>query len=259
MDTFDLNRLQQEAQLEHVEFHETLDSTNKLAAELLPDLRTLCPALVLTETQTDGRGRGSNSWWASTGALTFSLILDAKDTGLPPSRLPLLSLAVGVAVRNVIAALLPEANVQVKWPNDIMINESKVCGILTEHRSCDGQSMLIAGVGINVNNSLDGAPVDVRQRATSIHDVSGESYDLTTILIDTLNAVQAGLARLRIHPEQFMMELNQHSLLNGRLVTIEAGQKVKRGQCIEINQDGALLLETTSGPETLFAGTIIDW
>lgn len=259
MSTFDLNRIQRETCLRHVEYHGTLDSTNKLAAELLPNLQSLCPALVLTDTQTAGRGRGSNSWWANTGALTFSLVLKLEQLNLAPARLPLMSLATGVAVRNAIASLLPADSVMIKWPNDILVNESKVCGILTEQTSCDSQSVLIIGVGINVNNSLQGAPAEVRQRATSIYDITGHSYDLTTLLVNVLNAIDVSVRDLCMRPHELLAELNRRSLLNGRAVTLQVGELMSRGACSGIDENGALLLDTGSGPQAFVVGTIADW
>ena len=84
MSAFDTAQIHQQCGLKHVEFHPTLESTSKLAQELSAQLALLTPALVLAETQTAGRGRGDHSWWASDGALTFTLVLDLAATSLPP-------------------------------------------------------------------------------------------------------------------------------------------------------------------------------
>lgn len=259
MSSFDLNRLQQKTSLQHVEYHETLDSTSKLAAELLPNLLPLCPALVLSATQTAGRGRGSNSWWANTGALTFSLVVNAAQLDLASERLPLVSLATGIAVRNSIATLVPDGLVSIKWPNDVLLNERKVCGILTEQLSIEGQSALIIGVGINVNNSLQGAPDEVRQRATSMFDSTGLSIDLTDILVLILNAIDSANSDLSSRSRMLLSELNRHSILNGRLVTLQAGDELTTGQCQGIDEDGGLVLNTESGFRSMIAGTVVKW
>lgn len=259
MPSFDLNRLQQKTSLRHVEYHETLDSTNKLAAELLPNLLPLCPALVLSATQTAGRGRGSNSWWANTGALTFSLVVNVARLNLASERLSLVSLATGIAVRKSIAALVPDSVVTIKWPNDVLLNERKVCGILTEQLSVEGQSALIIGVGINVNNSLQGAPDEVRQRATSMFDSTGQSIDLTEILISILNAIDSAINDLSSRSRMLLSELNRHSILNGRLVTLQAGDELTTGQCQGIDEDGGLVLNTESGFRSMIAGTVVKW
>lgn len=259
MTSFDLNRLQHETSLQHVEYHETLDSTNKLAAELLPNLLPLCPAIVLAATQTAGRGRGSNSWWANTGALTFSVILNVDQLNLPPDRLPLVSLATGIAVRQCIAPLVPDGVVSIKWPNDVLLNERKVCGILTQQISVAGQRGLIVGVGINVNNSLQGAPDDVRQRATSVFDATGGSIDLTELLILILNAIDGSINELGARSRMLLSELNRHSILNGRTVKLATGETVISGLCHGIDEDGALVLQTDVGLNPVIAGTVLEW
>jgi BirA family transcriptional regulator, biotin operon repressor / biotin---[acetyl-CoA-carboxylase] ligase len=259
MTSFDLNRLQHETSLQHVEYHETLDSTNKLAAELLPNLMPLCPAIVLATTQTAGRGRGSNSWWANSGALTFSLILNVDQLNLRPDRLPLVSLATGVAVRQCIAPLVPDGVVSIKWPNDVLLNERKVAGILTEQISVAGLPALIIGVGVNVNNSLQGAPDDVQQRATSVFDVTGGSIDLTELLISILNAIDQSINELGGRSRMLLSELNRHSVLNGRTVKLQAGETLTTGLCHGIDEGGALVLLTDVGPTSMIAGTVLEW
>lgn len=259
MTSFDLNRLQHQTSLQYVEYHETLDSTNKMAAELLPDLLPICPAIVLAATQTAGRGRGSNSWWANTGALTFSLILNVDQLDLPPDRLPLVSLATGIAVRQCIAPLVPDGVVSIKWPNDVLLNERKICGILTEQISVAGQPGLIVGVGVNVNNSLQGAPDDVQQRATSVFDATGGSMDLTELLVLILNAIDRCVHELSARSRMLLSELNRHSILNGRLVTLQTGETLTSGLCHGIDEDGALVLQTDAGPTPMIAGTVLEW
>ncbi|MEZ6127597.1 MAG: biotin--[acetyl-CoA-carboxylase] ligase [Planctomycetaceae bacterium] len=259
MTSFDLTRIHRETSLRHVEYHDSVASTNQLANELLPDLQSLCPALVLAATQTAGRGRGTNSWWSSTGALTFSLVIDPAELLLTSERLPLTSLAVGVAVRRVLAVMVPSGVISVKWPNDILLNEHKVCGILTEQQAVNRRPLVIIGVGINANNALDGAPDDVRQRATSLFDVTGDSVDLTVLLITVVKEIEIAVAELSAASDTLLAELNRHSLLNGRVVTVQTGNDRRRGVCRGINESGELLLQTDGGLESLISGTVMEW
>lgn len=259
MTVFDLHRIRGETDLGHLEYHQTLDSTNQLAIQLLPDLQPLCPALVLAAEQTAGRGRGSNAWWASAGALTFSLVVDPVRAGIPAHRVPMLSLAVGTAVRRALTTFAGSADLRIKWPNDVLLNERKVCGILTEQHLIDGHSLLIVGVGVNVNNSLQFAPPDVRQRATSLFDATADSHDLTTVLIAVLQSIQACCRELVDQHDAWLAELNRHSVLSGRRVVVLAGEKTWRGTCCGIDHCGALLLQTESGIQAVMAGTVVDW
>ena len=259
MTSFDLSRITRETGVQHVEYHESLESTNKLAREVLFDLLPLCPALVLTANQTAGRGRGANSWWATSGALTFSLVLNVADLQMSADRLPLVSLATGLAVRNVIADLVPGSSVSIKWPNDVLVGGAKVCGILTEQHAVDGRSALVIGVGINVNNSLAPAPEDVRRRATSIFDLRDGHHDLTAILIGLLPEIVKTIGSLRDRQRAVLSELNAHSLLNGLKVTIQVGEVTTIGLCRGVDESGCLVIDDGTDVQSFNVGTILDW
>jgi BirA family transcriptional regulator, biotin operon repressor / biotin---[acetyl-CoA-carboxylase] ligase len=259
MTSFDLSRITRETGVQHVEYHESLDSTNKLAREVLTDLLPLCPALVLTSNQTAGRGRGANTWWATSGALTFSLVLNAADLELSPDRLPLISLATGLAVRNTIAALVPGSSVTVKWPNDVLVGGAKVCGILTEQHAIDRRSALVLGVGINMNNSLAPAPEDVRQRATSVFDLCDQHHDLTGTLIRLLPQIDSTINNLRSRQTALLAELNSHSYLNGLTVSLQMGQSTTNGLCRGIDDSGCLVIDDGDTIHRFNAGTVTNW
>ncbi len=259
MTSFDLSRITRETDVQHVEYHESLDSTNKLAREILSDLIPLSPTVVLTSNQSAGRGRGANSWWATSGALTFSLVLDVADLGLSPDRLPIVSLATGLAVRNVIADLVPASSVTIKWPNDVLVGGAKICGILTEQHSVDGNSAIVIGVGVNVNNSLAPAPEDVRQRATSVFDLSNAHHDLTDTLVSLLPRIYQAIRDLRGRQAALLAELNSHSFLNGRSVSLQVGQATTNGLCRGIDDMGCLVIDDGSDCHRFNAGTVIEW
>src|SRR5690606_15388684 len=124
-------RIRSETFVRHVEQHVEIGSTNDRALELAADPELPTPAIVLTERQTAGRGRGANVWQSRPGALTFSLLID-PPAGLAPERVPLVSLAAGLAAREAIASAAPGHIAKVKWPNDVYLDGRKVCGILTE-------------------------------------------------------------------------------------------------------------------------------
>ena len=131
---FELDRLRSSGLIRDLEFHEEIGSTNDRAAELSRQSRLDCPFLVLTNRQTAGRGRGPNRWWSTAGALTFTLILEIEPESLPTERWPRIALAAGGAVCEALEQAVPEASVQVKWPNDVYLCGKKVGGILVEAR-----------------------------------------------------------------------------------------------------------------------------
>ena len=144
------------------------DSTND---DALAAARAGAPhgALFVTEEQRRGRGRRGNSWHAAPGeALLFSLVLRPS---VPLERASSLSLVAGLAVRAAVASSLTlsgvSARVQVKWPNDVLVDGKKVAGILVEsHVRGDTLGAVVVGVGLNVG--LLSLPDDVAAHATSL-------------------------------------------------------------------------------------------
>ncbi|MEP3480153.1 MAG: biotin--[acetyl-CoA-carboxylase] ligase [Fuerstiella sp.] len=268
MSIFDLSRIQEAAELQHLEFHPVLNSTNSLAMQLIADLAACRPALILTEQQTAGRGRGSHQWFSDAGALTFSLVLGVE--AIPAAERSMISIATGVAVRKTLedalnAALQTEdtigrgRDIMVKWPNDVMIDGRKVCGVLTELSADTNQVSVVIGVGINVNNSLISLPAEIQSKATSIFDVCGQSVDLSELLIQLLLAIQDSCNRLMDDQMGLIQELNQQHLLTNKLVTIDLGHEIFTGQCVGVDETGCLLLQSPDGVRQIVAGSIVSW
>lgn len=273
MSIFDLSRIQAAAQLQHLEFHPVLNSTNSLAMQLITDLTGCRPALILTEQQTAGRGRGAHQWFSDAGALTFSLVLDVD--AIPAAERSLISIATGIAVRKTLEEALdaiqqPEQgigrrrNVMVKWPNDVMIDDRKVCGVLTELASDANQVSVVIGVGINVNNSLVSLPAEIQSKATSIFDICGQTVDLSELLIRLLLAIQESCNRLLNDQTGLIQELNQHHLLTDKLVSvdlasIDLGSEIFTGPCVGVDDAGCLLLKSPTGVRRIVAGSIVSW
>lgn len=260
MSPFDVHEICRRTFVRHVEYHDTLESTNRLAVELLAPLLRAGPSLVLTANQTAGRGQGSNVWWSTAGALTFSIVLDSDSTELPVARRPMLSLLSGLAVRNALAALSPKRTVSIKWPNDVFIGEQKTCGILAEQHVVDHRAGIVIGIGVNVNNSLSPAPAEVQQRATSLFDLTSEHHDLTTVLIAILNEFATLRQRLVHQPTAVLAEANAVNILNRRQVVLRAGERQYSGICRGIDETGALILEAAGGTiERFSGGTVVSW
>src|SRR5262245_23444181 len=113
---FDIPRIADSKLVAEIDYHESLGSTSDRALELAARRAPKLPLLVLANRQTSGRGRGANRGWASTGALTFSLVLDEAASGMTRERWPLRSLIAGLAVCRALADLVPRGDWRVKWP-----------------------------------------------------------------------------------------------------------------------------------------------
>lgn len=245
--------------VKQVEFHAEIGSTNDRACDLAAaEVASESPLLIWALQQTAGRGRGSNRWWASDGALTFSLLLDTKDLGLPQERWPQVSLTAGVAVCAAIQELLPQAEIGLKWPNDVFLHSRKICGILVEIPPRQ-TGKLIVGIGINVNNSLRTAPEELWSKATALCDVSNRTWDLATVLIQILQQLDQHLQQLAANSPELPQRWNDLCFLRGRLVQHTVGDRVTLGMCQGVDQQGALLLQTEAGLSRVLGGVITKW
>lgn len=165
---------------------DTCPSTMSYAAAL-PEDETPHGTVVTAHEQTAGRGQRGNSWESEPGAnLTFSLILRPQQW--PAARQFELSMAVAVGVcRALRRALPPDADVRVKWPNDIYAGNRKMVGILIEN-AISGSLITrsIAGIGINVNQTIfrSSAPNPV-----SMAQLAGHPYDLDTLLSSVVTEI----------------------------------------------------------------------
>ena len=256
----DSSAIVRETFIRHVEFHPRLESTNLTALQLLAPLIQSGPSLVLTAEQTAGRGRKGNIWWSSAGALTFSVVINPAMLRLPHERRPLISLISGLAARDAVSSFLPGQRVQIKWPNDVYISQQKLCGILAEqHPVPEGGHGLIIGIGINVNNSLEEAPADIRQRAVSMFDLNHHSFDLTAVLIAVLQQLERRSNQLVTHPMQLLAEANSCHLLNQRQITVTQNETLLTGQCAGIDDEGNLVLVQPDQVLRLSSGVVTAW
>jgi len=252
---FDLARIESETFIQFLDFHATLDSTNDLGLQMANDSLVVAPGLVLTAAQTGGRGRGANRWWSTAGGLTFSVLINPSVVDLPAARHPQISLTVGVAVCEALRQLIPQGDIGLKWPNDVFLNDKKVCGILVEVPP-QRRDILVIGIGLNVNNSLKSAPAELQATATSLRDATGQDFELTNILIDILQMLEQRLDWLSASDPQLARRWEEFSLLRGKTVYIDNHQHDIAGICQGIDEEGGLLLRTPSGIERVTHGIV---
>ena len=257
--TFDLDRIKDDTDICHVEYHDTLPSTNLTAVQLLGPLLDNTPALVLTSNQSAGRGRKGNAWWSSGGALTFSWVVDAASLPVAAERRPMVSLAAGLAVRDALTELLPNCPFALKWPNDVLIGDRKICGILVEQHSVDQRQGVIIGIGVNVNNSLLQAPSEISQRATSLYDIEGRSFDLNAVLVTILNRLSFRITQLTSQPRLALAETNRHNVLTGRIVTLQVCDATITGVCVGVDDEGQLVLQSERQLYRCASGIVVKW
>lgn len=253
--TFDENRLRAESFVAAVEIHDELNSTNDAAMQRAKSESVELPLLIVAKRQTAGRGRGKNIWWTSDGALTFSLLKELPPETIPRSRWPQVSLTAGLAVCEAIQQLRPGLHVGLKWPNDVFVDDRKACGILIEVPPGQRPAVVI-GVGINVNNSFDTAPDELRETAISLCDVSNSRFNLNDVLVLVLQQLDFHLELLAGNTLELQQRWSRLCVLTGSEVEVAIGNEVCRGLCEGIDEAGALLLQTATGPRRCLAGVV---
>lgn len=167
-------------------------STNTLALELC---QQSCPpegTLVITNNQTAGRGQRGNTWESQPGMnLTCSLIL--KPTFLSIKDQFLLSMVTALAIADFLKKQASNTVIEIKWPNDIVVNEFKIAGILIENQLTGDQfTNVVVGIGLNINQTHFASPT-----ATSLSRMTGSIHDLQEVLNSILSAFEARYLLLR--------------------------------------------------------------
>ncbi len=230
----------------------SIDSTNNCA-------RTMANAwapegtLVVAEFQTAGKGRLGRSWDSNAEEnLTFSVVL---RPGISPEALNLLPLVAGVAVAEAIREVTGQEAV-CKWPNDILINEKKVCGILLEGALRDTElDFVVAGIGINVNQT--DFPPELSGTATSLRLICGREFSRE----DLLRAVLHQFERLyRAGREEQFASIPrlwaEHSRMIGKSLEVRSNESTLAGIAVRIAPDGGLVIASGTEERTVYAGDV---
>ncbi len=271
--SLDSVRLMRETFVARVEYHPTLDSTNDRAKRLAARGVRELPLLVVADCQTAGRGRGARRWWTGEGSLAFSLLLDAQAVAAGESRSPLVALAAGVAVAEVIKRDIPEQSegrlakisnvpfyrVGLHWPNDVMVrvaepaDDRKLAGILVEVLP---DRRHVVGIGLNTNNTAADAPAELRDNIATIRDLAERPLDNGLLLIDLLQSIERQFTTLQSDPQAVAAAADRLLLQHGQTLTLNLGKTSVQGVCRGIARDGALLLETPAGVQSFFSGTL---
>ncbi len=224
--------------------HQRVASTSDLAKELARSGEEE-GSVVAAEEQTRGRGRVGRAWLSPRGGLWFSLILRPS---IAPHEAPRITLAFGAAVAKTLRRLY-HLDASIKWPNDVLIGERKVCGILTEvEAELDVLTFLVAGVGINANNSTRSFPEEIRKGATSLREELGRSVDRNELLAELLNEFERSYeVFLKSGKGSLLMDWQDLCSTLGRKVRILTPRETLEGEAVAIDREGALLVKTSTG------------
>ncbi len=236
-------------------YYQEIDSTNN-RARALASMGYPEGTLVVAEMQTAGRGRRGRSWYSPISqGVYMSVILRPV---LPLKEIFRISLLTAVTVAETLEEEL-SLPARIKWPSDILINNKKIAGILSEAvTDMDGIEYIVIGIGLNINNQLQDFPNDFRNTVTSASAEDQRPGSRVKVL-------QGLLARLESHYFGLLAGGFASILEKGKSMSAVIGKEIRLdtingflvGQAIDIDDDGFLLLRDQSGIiHTIFSGEI---
>ena len=229
--------------LGEIKYFDSTGSTNDEAlAWAAGDAKDM--SLVVADEQTAGRGRLDRKWFTPPGtALAFSLIL--RPT---PDEKPYLSRIVGLAALSVAEPLVRRGlSARIKWPNDVLLNECKVAGILTESVwSGDQVDCVVIGIGVNILKGSTPLQARLEFPATSLEDALGQPVERVEVLRDILAALVS--LRPQLHTDKLMTKWEELLAYRGRQVQVETGGHGSiTGMVTGLERDGSLQLRAEDG------------
>ncbi len=206
-------------------------------------------SVFIAEVQNHGKGSRGRGWVSPRGTGIWHSILLKPD--IPPSEVSQITLVAGLAVCRAIGM-----GSKIKWPNDIVIGTKKVCGILTEMSAeTDMVHYVVCGIGINVNT--ENFDAEIKHRATSMYIESGEKQIRNDIIARELNYfeyyykkfLEGGLGAI-------LDEYKENCVTIGRDVTVIYKKENVTGKAADIDENGALVVETADGTIRVTSGEV---
>lgn len=239
----------------NIEVHGIIDSTNQRLMDLIRSNTPIADGLtVISECQTAGRGRRGRTWVSPFGSHIYLSRYFKSHEGL--SEIAALSLVIGIAISNAIERYTG-VSTSLKWPNDVMVNNKKLAGVLVEAEGqSDGFCHLVIGIGININMPLESADA-ITQPWTDLQMLSKKIIDRNEFIAVLLAELDKVIGRFKQDKlAQLYKVWNSKNAYDGDIVNITTGDRVKSGRCLGIDESGALLIEDESGISRIYGGEV---
>jgi BirA family biotin operon repressor/biotin-[acetyl-CoA-carboxylase] ligase len=240
-------------------YFDSIGSTNDVAASLASSGGNE-GAVVMTESQTAGRGRRGRSWFSPPGAgLYVSVVLMPRRARVDPDRATtLLTLAAGVALSEAVERVTGLAPA-IKWPNDLLVERRKLAGILAEgvaQPASTGVQAVILGFGINLMSAA--YPPDLAPRVTSLESELGRAVDRAAVCAESLASLAERYADLLEGRYGAILDAWRSRSFGSRGARVEwdTPSGVQAGITEGIDEKGALLVRTTRSLERIVAGEV---
>jgi len=200
--------------------------------------------VIIARKQRRGRGRSEREWFSPVGGLWFSLVLRPRAPTWPTSLLPI---AAGVSTARTIRRVFRLGAV-LKWPNDVMIGTRKIAGILTESSIRGNNYCAIIGFGVNVNNSYVSVPNTLRNKVTSLYDLTKSRVNVEWLMQENLKEfVQIYTKMFAGRQAEIVTEWKRLTLMLGKQITVCEGDTSFKAVAVDLDSDGALVVRTENG------------
>jgi len=239
----------------HIHHYYKIGSTNAAAMEAAaagaPE-----GSVFFAEEQIAGRGRGANTWHSARSSGIYGSVV--LRPALPPSEVLIISLAAGLALHSAIHAIEPKLDLDLKWPNDLLLDGKKLSGILTEmNAEATLVRHIVIGIGINVNQAS--FPPELRDHATSLRLSTGTEWsrvELTATLLKSLDREYRNFVETPEARQSILRRFEESSLsVRGREVRIEENGGFE-GTTAGLDARGFLQVRTAHGMRTVLSGTV---
>ena len=211
--------------------------------------------ILISEIQTNARGRLGKKWEAPDGGVWMSMILRPQ---VPPARIGLITLATGVAIAKAIRSLGVDA--KIKWPNDVLIHGNKISGVLTEVNATFNEiDWVVVGIGIDSNLKLEDFSEDIRIGTTTLTEELPSKVDENELIAIFLNEFEKVYQLYKDGEiETILKDWRDLSDTIGKYVNItQTGGKITQGYVIGINNEGSLIIERQDGTlEKIISGEL---
>lgn len=219
-----------------------VDSTNTYLKDLISE-NIDNGTVVITTNQTSGKGRLNRKWLSEKGkTICMSILLKTSKTNFSDCAIsPLTGLAVSKAINK-----LCLTDCKIKWPNDVVINNKKLCGILSEVLFQGDDVYIILGIGINVDSSV--FPDEISFKATSIFRETGRFVEKNTLISEILNQCEKYILGYQMHlTGEAIIEYRNNCISIGREVIFNRGNRDISGMAVAVNNNGELEVMLSDG------------
>lgn len=241
-----LAALQERWDRPHIHLYTSIDSTNSRTSELA-DEGAPPGTLVVAEEQTAGRGSAARRWHSAKGAgLYLSMIMKPSHM----ENVPLISLLAGLGAAVAIERLISNLRVGIKWPNDVIVQDRKVGGVLSEASWAGGKlNYVVVGVGINVLQQPSDFPAPLRDTAISLATAAGQHVSRLKLADLVIREVEERCANPpQVLDRESLKQFDDHDWLRDRRCALEMSEVPRvHGTVAGVAPDGALLFRPDRG------------